>query len=95
MQAKDANPLQKLLANKVGNYQLLEDEAGPGALQNVVELAPFLKVRAGATCEADQTASGRDRTTVTINYARVEIFNARQAVHPLLQGMCTYSLRCY
>ncbi|KAK9909156.1 hypothetical protein WJX75_007953 [Coccomyxa subellipsoidea] len=76
-QAKDANPLQKLLANKVGNYQLLEDEAGPGALQNVVELAPFLKVRAGAACEADAAASARDRTTVTINYARVELFNIR------------------
>lgn len=78
-QAKDANPLQKALANRVGNYQLLEDEAGPGALQNVVELAPFLKVRAGAACEADSTASGRDRTTVSINYARVELFNLRRA----------------
>ncbi|CAL8460873.1 g404 [Coccomyxa elongata] len=76
-QAKDANPLQKALANKVGNYQLLEDEAGPGALQNVVELTPFLKVRAGAECEPDRTASGLDRTTVRIKYARVEVFNIR------------------
>ncbi|BDA41845.1 probable plastid-lipid-associated protein 12, chloroplasti [Coccomyxa sp. Obi] len=76
-QAKDANPLQKALANRVGNYQLLEDEAGPGALQNVVEVTPFLKVRAGAECEPDRTASGLDRTTVRINYARVEVFSIR------------------
>lgn len=79
-QAKDANPLQKALANKMGNYQLLEDEAGPGALQNVVEVAPFLKVRAGAECEPDRTASGLDRTTVRINYACVEVFDIRKGL---------------
>lgn len=73
----------------MGNYQLLEDEAGPGALQNVVELTPFLKVRAGAECEPDQTASNLDRTTVRINYARVEVFNIRQGV---LHGCVIYPL---
>lgn len=99
-QAKDANPLQKLLANKVGNYQLLEDEAGPGALQNVVELAPFLKVRAGAACEADAAASALDRTTVNINYARVELFNIRRALHDkhcacVWLGKCVFPASCH
>ena len=43
--AEDANGLQKALADKVGNFQIVEGDAGPGRLENLVELAPFLKVR--------------------------------------------------
>lgn len=72
-QASDANPLQKALANRVGNYQIVEDEAGPGRLQNLVELGPFLRVRAIADC----AAAGSSRTSVDITEARVELFGAR------------------
>jgi len=76
-QAKDANGLQKALANSIGNYQLLEGEAGPGQLQNVVDVTPFLKVRAIASCEADKTAPARDKTLVNIQEARIELFGLR------------------
>jgi hypothetical protein len=50
-QAKDANPLQKALANNVRNYQIVGGEAGVGRLENLVELIPgLLWVRAAATC---------------------------------------------
>ena len=78
-QAKDANGLQKALANNIGNYQLLEGEAGPGQLQNVVDVTPFLKVRAIAGCEADKTAPARDKTLVNIQEARIELFGLRCA----------------
>lgn len=84
-QAEDANPLQKALANKVGNYQLLEGEAGPGVLENVVDLGPLLRVRAVASCKADNTARGGDRTSVTISSAFVEVYKARQ----MLLGCCS------
>lgn len=79
VQAKDANGLQKALANRIGNYQVVEDEAGPGQLQNVVDLAPFLRVRAIAGCEADRKAPARDKTLVNITEARVELFGLRCA----------------
>lgn len=78
-QAKDANGLQKALANSIGNYQLLEGDAGPGQLQNVVDVTPFLKVQAIAGCEADKTAPARDKTLVNIQEARVELFGLRCA----------------
>ena len=76
-QAKDANGLQKALANSIGNYQVVEDAAGPGQLQNVVDVAPFLKVRAVAGCMPDKKAPARDRTLVSITEARVELFGIR------------------
>ena len=78
MQAKDANGLQKALANSIGNYQVVEGDAGPGQLQNVVDVAPFLKVRAIAGCEADKKAPARDKTLVNISEARVELFGIRR-----------------
>jgi hypothetical protein len=75
-QAEDANPLQKALADKVGNFQIVEAGVGPGRLENLVELAPFLKVRAGAAC----SAKGKGRTSVAIDDARIELFGARCAV---------------
>ena len=80
MQAEDANGLQKALADKVGNFQIVEGEAGPGRLENLVELAPFLKVRAGAACRA----AGKTRTDVNIDDARVELFGLRCARMPVL-----------
>lgn len=77
VQAKDANGLQKALANSIGNYQVVEGDAGPGQLQNVVDVAPFLKVRAIAGCEADKSAPARDKTLVNITEARVELFGIR------------------
>ena len=74
-QAEDANGLQKALAGKVRNFQIVEGEAGPGRLENLVELAPFLRVRAGAACRA----AGRARTDVDIDDARVELFGLRCA----------------
>ena len=85
VQAKDANGLQKALANSIGNYQVVEGDAGPGQLQNVVEVAPFLKVRAIAGCQADSKAPARDKTLVNITEARVELFGIRRAppdTHP-------------
>ena len=57
----------------MGNYQIVEAEAGSGRLENLVDLAPFLKVRAGAACSAE----GKARTSVDIDDARVELFGAR------------------
>jgi hypothetical protein len=77
VQADDANPLQRALANRVANYQIVEDEAGPDRLENLVELSPILRVRATAQCGAD----GGDRTSVNITDARIELFGARSAPH--------------
>ena len=77
VQAKDANGLQKALANSVGNYQLVENDAGPGQLQNVVDVAPFLRVRAIAECMPDKKAPARDKTLVNITEARIELFGIR------------------
>ena len=86
MQAKDANGLQKALANSIGNYQVVEGDAGPGQLQNVVDVAPFLKVRAIAGCEADKKAPARDKTLVNITEARIELFGIRCIL--LMQACC-------
>lgn len=86
MQAKDANGLQKALANSIGNYQVVEGDTGPGQLQNVVDVAPFLKVRAIAGCEADKKAPARDRTLVNITEAWVELFGIRCIL--LIQACC-------
>ena len=86
MQAKDANGLQKALANSIGNYQVVEGDAGPGQLQNVVDVAPFLKVRAIAGCEADRKAPARDKTLVIITEARVELFGIRRVLPDACPG---------
>ena len=92
-QAEDANGLQKALANKVRNFQIVEDKAGPSRLENLVELAPFLKVRAGAACKA----ASRTRTNVDIDDARIELFGLR--CMPLLSDLqckfCTGHLSIY
>ena len=59
---------------------MVEDAAGPGQLQNVVDIAPFLKVRAIASCMPDKKAHARDKTLVNITEARVELFGLRCGV---------------
>ena len=76
-QAKDANGLQKALANSIGNYQVVEDAAGLGQLQNVVDVAPFLKVRGIEGFMPDKKAPAMDRTLVNITEARIELFGIR------------------
>ena len=65
-QGEGANPLQKRLAGSTRNYQLIYDS---GRLENLVELLPWLRVRAGAACEPE----GPARTGVVIDDVRLEL----------------------
>ena len=69
LQGETANPLQKRLAGKVENYQVVGDIAGPGRLENIVMLLPGVTVRACAAC---QPASAT-RTAVVIDDVRIEL----------------------
>jgi len=69
VQADNANPLQKALANQVKNYQIIyTDESGGSRVENLVMLAPFLKVRANAACEPGSA----ERTLIDINSVIIE-----------------------
>jgi hypothetical protein len=59
-QGQGANALQRLLADSVRNWQLLD---ASGSLENLVELAPWLRVRALGSCKPESAT----RTRVDIN----------------------------
>jgi PAP_fibrillin len=65
-QDASANPLQRALAGKVRNWQIITED---GRLENRVQLAPGVTVRALASCGADAPA----RTGVTIEKVVVEV----------------------
>jgi len=66
-QGKTANPLQKALADKVGNWQIISGDGSE--LENRVALLPKLTVRAMAVCEPDSNT----RTGVDIEKVLLEI----------------------
>ncbi|KAL4858473.1 putative plastid-lipid-associated protein 12 [Chlorella vulgaris] len=66
-QGDTANPLQKALADKVDNFQILRPE---GRLENLVCLAPGVRVRACASCAAEP---GATRTSVDIDQVLLEL----------------------
>jgi hypothetical protein len=70
VQGASANPLQKRLAGSVRNYQIVYDN---GRLDNLVEFAPWLRIRARAECEAE----GPARLGVVIDDVRVELGGLR------------------
>lgn len=65
-QGATANPLQKALSGSVRNYQIIYEG---GRLENLVEFAPWLRVRAGAACQPDSAA----RTGVDIDDVALEL----------------------
>lgn len=75
MQAKDANPLQRLAGRGARSFQVVGGEAGAGRLENRLELLPGVRVRASAAC----AAQSRKRTTVTIDEVVLELFGLRRA----------------
>lgn len=66
-QGKRANPLQKALADKVGNWQIISGDGSE--LENRVALLPQVTVRAMAVCEPDSIT----RTGVDIEKVLLEI----------------------
>lgn len=69
MQAGNANYLQKALAGKARNYQIIEEDAGKVRVENVVQLGPLLAIKAGGTC----SAQGASRTLVRLDDIRAEL----------------------
>lgn len=66
LQGATANPLQKTLASNVKNWQVVYPT---GRLDNLVEFAPWLRVRARAAAAPE----GPARTGVVIEEVRVEL----------------------
>ena len=89
-QGETANPLQKRLAGKVENFQVVGDSAGPGRLENVVMLARGITVRACAAC---QPASAT-RTAVTIDDVRIELGPFKCNSHWSLKNRRIHELCC-
>ena len=84
MQAGNANYLQKALAGKARNFQIIEEDAGEVRVENVVQLGPLLAIKAGGTC----SAQGASRTLVRLDDIRAELGPLRFGVVffcPLLQ----------
>jgi hypothetical protein len=65
-QGAGANPFQRLLAGQVANFQIISEDGS--ALENRVELAPGVRVRALAAAEADSAS----RTGVDIEQVVLE-----------------------
>ena len=64
LQAQNANYLQKALAGKVNNFQIIsQDEAGQGQVMNLVQLGPLLTIQAGGSCQP----KGPSRTSVQLD----------------------------
>lgn len=84
VQAENANPLQKRLANRVQNFQIVGGEAGEGRLENLVELVPgLLRVRAVASCRPRSA----DVTDVDIENVVLELGPFRFVLHCPLFGV--------
>lgn len=66
-QGETANPLQKALANQVENFQIIRPS---GRLENLVCLAPGVRVRACADCSPEPSGT---RTTVDIDEVLLEL----------------------
>lgn len=77
MQAGNANYLQKALANQAGNFQVIEEDAGQVRVENVVQLGPFLAIKAGGSC----TPQGANRTLVQLDDIRAELGPFRFAIN--------------
>lgn len=83
-QAGNANYLQKALAGKARNFQIIEEDAGEVRVENVVQLGPLLAIKAGGNC----SAQGASRTLVRLDDIRAELGPLRFGVVffcPLLQ----------
>jgi hypothetical protein len=74
-QAADANPLQRLAGRGARSFQVVGGPAGPGRLENRLELAPGLRARAAAAC----APQGRRRTSVAIDDVCLELLGLRCA----------------
>lgn len=70
VQAQNANYLQKALAGKVNNFQIIsQDEAGQGRVMNLVQLGPLLSIQAGGSCEPQ----GASRTMVSLDDIQAQL----------------------
>lgn len=70
-QGETANPLQKRLANQVENFQIIDDDGQ--RLENLVRLAPGLRVRASAAAGPEAGPLGpASRTSVDIDEVVLE-----------------------
>ena len=70
LQAQNANYLQKALAGKVNNFQIIsEDEAGQGQVMNLVQLGPLLSIQAGGSCKPQ----GASRTMVSLDDIQAQL----------------------
>lgn len=76
IQAQDANYLQKALAGKVNNFQVIsQDEGGQGQVLNLVQLGPLLSIQAGGSCRPE----GATRTRVKLDDIRAQLGPLRYA----------------
>ncbi|KAK9846661.1 hypothetical protein WJX81_008660 [Elliptochloris bilobata] len=73
VQAPNANALQRLAGRGARSFQVVGGAAGPGRLENRLELLPGLRVRASAAC----SPQGRRRTRVAIDGVFLELFGLR------------------
>lgn len=78
LQAPSANALQRLAGRGARSVQVVGGAAGPGRLENRLELLPGLRVRACAAC----APQGRRRTRVAIDDVFLELFGLRCALDP-------------
>ena len=70
VQAQNANYLQKALAGKVNNFQIIsQDEAGQGQVMNLVQLGPLLSIQAGGSCKPQ----GASRTMVSLDDIQAQL----------------------
>ena len=82
MQAANANYLQKSLAGRAKNFQIIEEDDGEVKVENVVQLGPLLAIKVGGSC----SPGGANRTLVKLNDIRAELGPIRSAdlLHLLL-----------
>ena len=69
VQAANANYLQKSLAGRAKNFQVIEEVDGEARVENVVQLGPLLAIKAGGSC----APQGSNRTLVRLDDIRAEL----------------------